>query len=227
MSLARRFSPPVLRLLLLIGLALAALARPVRAQINTNGTFESPGFTASPDYYKYLASNLGTATLIPGWTNTWDGAGAAPSYWMKAGGPYDTNIGAGSYGVLLDSHNVLSTTFSVVTGETYAVSFLAKAGVVLASGALQATVNGQSATFTPGTAAFATYSYNFTANTTGSVGLSFQLTGGHIALDNVSVSAIPEPSTYAAIFGATALGLAAWRRRRAPAVVPPGTNSAA
>jgi hypothetical protein len=31
------------------------------------------------------------------------------------------------------------------------------------------------------------------------------------------LSAIPEPSTYAAIFGAAALGLAAWRRRRGPA----------
>jgi hypothetical protein len=35
-------------------------------------------------------------------------------------------------------------------------------------------------------------------------------------LDNVTVSyvsAIPEPSTYAAIFGAVAFGLAAWRRQ--------------
>ncbi|WP_225919216.1 PEP-CTERM sorting domain-containing protein [Actomonas aquatica] len=37
------------------------------------------------------------------------------------------------------------------------------------------------------------------------------------AIDNIyasSLSAVPEPSTYAAIFGAAALGLAAWRRRR-------------
>ncbi len=31
-----------------------------------------------------------------------------------------------------------------------------------------------------------------------------------------ATAGIPEPSTYAAIFGATALGLAAWRRRRTP-----------
>lgn len=33
--------------------------------------------------------------------------------------------------------------------------------------------------------------------------------------DNFSVSAVPEPSTYAAIAGVMALGVAAWRRRRA------------
>lgn len=36
-----------------------------------------------------------------------------------------------------------------------------------------------------------------------------------IAIDNLSFSAIPEPSTYAAILGAAALGFAAIRRRRA------------
>ena len=43
-------------------------------------------------------------------------------------------------------------------------------------------------------------------------------TGGadYFGIDNVtlSVSAVPEPSTYAVIFGAGALGFAAWRRRR-------------
>lgn len=34
------------------------------------------------------------------------------------------------------------------------------------------------------------------------------------AIDNFSVSAIPEPSTYAAIAGVMMLGVAAWRRRR-------------
>ena len=225
MSFAHRFSPLVLRFLLSVGLALAALALPVRAQLNTNGTFESPGFTASPDYYKYLATGLGTANFVTGWSNTWNGSGE-PTYLMKAGGPYDANIAVGSYGVHLNVNNVFSTSFSVVTGETYTVSFLSKAGTTLSAGALSVTANGQSANFTPTTSGFATYSYNFTANTSGSVGLSFQMGSGHVSLDNVSVSAIPEPSTYAAVFGATALGVAAWRRRRAPAVVPPGANSA-
>ena len=33
-------------------------------------------------------------------------------------------------------------------------------------------------------------------------------------IDSVTVSAIPEPSTYAMLAGLGALGLAAWRRRQ-------------
>jgi len=48
------------------------------------------------------------------------------------------------------------------------------------------------------------------------------------AIDNFSVSAIPEPSTYAAIAGAAALGLAAWQRRRsAKSTAAPGVPSEA
>ena len=45
---------------------------------------------------------------------------------------------------------------------------------------------------------------------------SWQGTGGNVIFDNFSysASAIPEPSTYAAIFGTAALGFAVWRRRR-------------
>jgi hypothetical protein len=38
--------------------------------------------------------------------------------------------------------------------------------------------------------------------------------GQWLSVQDVTGSAIPEPSTYAAIFGAAALGFAAWRRRR-------------
>lgn len=48
----------------------------------------------------------------------------------------------------------------------------------------------------------------------GSGGGAGAITGG-ISFDNMSVSAIPEPSTYAAIAGLGALGLAFWRRRQA------------
>ncbi len=40
------------------------------------------------------------------------------------------------------------------------------------------------------------------------------VTVGSAYADNFSVSAIPEPSTYAAFAGLGALGLAFWRRRQ-------------
>ncbi|MCC5842506.1 MAG: PEP-CTERM sorting domain-containing protein [Opitutales bacterium] len=38
--------------------------------------------------------------------------------------------------------------------------------------------------------------------------------GGNMRIDNYTITAIPEPTTYAAIFGLFALGFIAWRRRR-------------
>jgi hypothetical protein len=54
---------------------------------------------------------------------------------------------------------------------------------------------------------------------------AWQITGGsptsttnfRISYDNLSTSAIPEPATYAALFGLGGLGLAAFRRRRTAA----------
>jgi autotransporter-associated beta strand protein len=48
---------------------------------------------------------------------------------------------------------------------------------------------------------------------------SLALNGNYLEL-TATVSAIPEPATYAAIFGAGALGLAAWRRRRRSCLFP-------
>ncbi len=41
----------------------------------------------------------------------------------------------------------------------------------------------------------------------------FQL--DEIALDNISITAIPEPSTYVLVLGGLALGLVVWNRKRA------------
>lgn len=51
----------------------------------------------------------------------------------------------------------------------------------------------------------------------GNTNMTAVLGGGLVHADNFSVSAIPEPSTYAALAGAAALGLAVWRRRRVKA----------
>lgn len=48
-------------------------------------------------------------------------------------------------------------------------------------------------------------------------GATGAITSGQMYYDNFAVSAIPEPSTYAALAGLGALGLAFWRRRQARA----------
>jgi len=70
-----------------------------------------------------------------------------------------------------------------------------------------------SITFNPGTdwsgAPTAGYSFRVMALSTAEA-----IGAGQMYVDNFSVSAIPEPSTYAAFAGLGALGLALWRRRR-------------
>ena len=46
---------------------------------------------------------------------------------------------------------------------------------------------------------------------------SVSTNGSSFAIDDVNITAVPEPSTYAACAGAAVLGLAFWRRRRAAA----------
>jgi hypothetical protein len=52
----------------------------------------------------------------------------------------------------------------------------------------------------------------------GNSNISAAITSGSMYADNFSISAVPEPSTYAAFAGVGALGLAVWRRRRARAL---------
>lgn len=60
------------------------------------------------------------------------------------------------------------------------------------------------ASHTGGPAAFNTFGFGFNG------GLA---SGNGYAFDSVSVTVIPEPSTYAALFGVLGLGLVVWRRR--------------
>ncbi len=83
-------------------------------------------------------------------------------------------------------------------------------------------VNGSSytalASFNPvaqWTAGAATGGFNF--EVFGNSNLAGAISTGSIYADNFAISAIPEPSTYAAFAGLGALGLAVWRRRQARA----------
>lgn len=51
-------------------------------------------------------------------------------------------------------------------------------------------------------------------------GNAISTTESILAIDNVSITAVPEPAMYAALFGASALGFALWRRPRRQTPLP-------
>jgi len=61
----------------------------------------------------------------------------------------------------------------------------------------------------------------FYINPSARAALGESVASGGLYFDNMSVTAIPEPSTYAALAGLTALGLTFWRRRRHHLVAMP------
>jgi hypothetical protein len=62
------------------------------------------------------------------------------------------------------------------------------------------------------TSTFAASSFTLGTTLSGYI-YDFALSGSTLQL-TATVSAVPEPSTYAALLGGAALGFAAWRRRR-------------
>jgi hypothetical protein len=139
------------------------------------------------------------------------------------------NFGGGGAG----PGGILSQTFTAVQGQQYTaslyVTYVGTAdGSSIGFSVFDVTGNAvvQSASFVSGstlTTGWVQQSFTFTAPSTS---LSFRIqdlttalqgAGTDVRADLASVSAIPEPSTYAAIFGAAALGFAVWRRRRGAA----------
>jgi hypothetical protein len=102
----------------LISAAALAFAAPVSGQLVTNGDFESPGFTPSPEYYRYLHSDFGTQNFLTGWnfagTVRFEG-----SYLMRRGVGYDPYIPAGDYAVMLNEGALMTTSFSATAGQLY------------------------------------------------------------------------------------------------------------
>jgi hypothetical protein len=158
------------------------------------------------------------------------GLNATPAGWTVTGGTVDiignSNFfdfipGSGRY-IDLDgstsSAGTLSRGFAVTSGVQYLVTFdlagnhrngaAESVGVNFGSAAGSYSL-GQSAGWSP-------YSLTFTAVSSGIASLSFKNSGGDnigMLLDNVNVSAVPEPETYALMLaGLAAVGFLARRR---------------
>ncbi len=200
--------------------AACAVADSAGAAAFTNGSFESG-----------VNPGSGFVTLGNGSTGitSWVVGGDSIDY---IGGYWNAEDGARSVDLSGNANGSVSQTFDTLAGQTYLVNFwlagnpdggpAAKLAITSADGAQQQsnifTVTGSDSRTNMNWAA---YTYQFTA-ATNSTTLSFASatnTAYGPALDNVSVSAIPEPASWALmIAGFGGLGAALRQRRGRVAV---------
>lgn len=142
---------------------------------------------------------------------------------IGAGGIFDLAPGNGRYVDLDGSTNnagIFANSVSVVAGQTYTLSF-SLAGNQRGAGNDTVEVNfgSLSQVFNLNAAdAFSVHTLSFTAASGGSAGFSFIDNGSDnqgALLDNVRITAVPEPETYGMMLGGLALlGMVARRRRQ-------------
>jgi hypothetical protein len=117
--------------------------------------------------------------------------------------------------------DTISQNFNAVSGQEYSVGFWLSARSAEGN-TISVTVSGMTWQGYPlgltilGSKTFDYQMYSFSGIADNSpAAISFSVTGGSFALDDVSITAVPEPSTYFA--GAAALvimGVTSWRRRK-------------
>jgi choice-of-anchor C domain-containing protein len=202
-------------LAILSALSTATQAAP---ELITNGGFEYPGtFSGSYSTYDFLSS----PNAITGWTIGYGSVDLINAYWQHAGGTYSLDLSGDGTGVIFQ-------TIATTIGQQYRLSF-DLAGNPDDAGVKTAVLN-VTAGLVP-----QVFTFDSTGQSTTSMGwvgksLDFVATKSDTtimfvsgnnnpygpALDNVSVTAVPEPETYAMLIS----GL---RRRRAKQ--PPETEA--
>ncbi|MCB1104267.1 MAG: PEP-CTERM sorting domain-containing protein [Opitutaceae bacterium] len=177
------------------------------------------GNGTSPDMFSYTTSWVmtvdvtntvvgGALTSIGIQVSNYNNDGYASIYLAESGN--STDVYARATGTGLSA--VSSGTFSDNTDITLRFDWDASNQILSSSYAIDGT------TFTS-LASYAVGGWS-TAPTDGFVmgiwaqsSIAAEITSGQLYADNFAVSAVPEPSTYAAIAGALMLGFAAWKRR--------------
>lgn len=194
------------------GLALAAtfaIATPASAaNLLTNGDFESPLAPNSPGYTTFYAGES-----FPGWNVTEgnvDVVAASFATTIPASGQWLDLVGF--------NDGTITQTFATTAGASYLLTFLYGNNPGGAPRSANVSVGDFAGTITSTSGlTYNSFSQLFTA-TGSSTTLTFASFGGSgnagIALDNVSVTAVPEPATWGMmILGFGLIGAAARRRQ--------------
>lgn len=199
--------------------AVAALqAVPASAAVITNGSFEN-GTLSNP------FSTVGTGgTNITGWSVTSGTVDYIGNLWQHQDGTRSVDLAGNSIGAL-------AQTFATVIGETYSVAFyIARnpdGGLLPRTGTVQATGSAAQALFynngasTRSNMGWLLNLYQFTA-TSNSTTLTFSADATSqglygLALDNVSISSVPESATWCMMLAGFGLMGFALRRRKTSA----------
>ena len=172
----------------------------------------------SDDFNSYVADQLNwTPTVLSGWTVSPNGTVVL----IGAGGVLDFIPGNGSY-VDLDgttsSSGLFSNNVNLVGGTTYTLSFDLAGSHRESAETVNVNFGSTNASYSLNSAdPFSTLTLNFTPASNGSYSFSYLNVGGDnvgALLDNVSVSAVPEPEIYAMLLAGLGLMGAMSRRRK-------------
>ena len=202
------------KLFAVVALVLAQSVSANAPNLITNGGFEDTAF--SGDFETYSAVSGG----LTGWTIETGSVDLINTYWNPAGGAYSLDLSGNEDGVI-------SQSFATVVGQRYLVSF-AMAGN-------PDDTNHPNKTMEVGLSLGDYYTFNTTGKTHSDMGwaqnsFEFKATGTlselyflsaneynspyGVALDNITVTAIPEPESFAMFLAGLGL-IAAVARRRA------------
>lgn len=199
--------------LILAAAAMVAFPAIAHAGPFINGSFESG---TNPGVFTPLGAG---STAINGWTVGGDSIDYIGTYWNAQNGSRSVDLSGNAPGSIFQ-------TFDTVLGQVYNVTFFlgangdgpppTKTVDVSATGNAVGSYSVGTTPFPPNVTAWTPFTYTFTATGT-STTLTFTSTGTTAygaALDNVNVTAVPEPAAWALmILGFGAIG-GVMRRRR-------------
>ncbi len=203
--------------LVLTAVVFALLSAQVSAELILNGSLESPGIVGADIAYPH-------PDVITSWTSP------ARFGWYMLGTPPSTYGGGwpaahdGNYLVnFIEPGHTLSQSFSVTAGLEHTASFwqLQRSTTATMVAAVTLDAGGHTGslglTTNAGDAVWTQYTFAFTPDTTTTATLSFRgvQSNDGVFMDDVSVTAIPEPGTLA-LLATGLLGLLcyAWRKRK-------------